>query len=438
METVLGVEECVRYYPPDLSEVADPRDVLLERADPGPREIDIFLDVPFCKTICGFCPFNVYVYREEEFRWYLAAVESEVRSIVELHDLDGTRIRTVWVGGGTPSILEAGVLDSLLGVLHRHFDLAEAVEFTVEIKPTPSTLTDDKLQVLRDRGVHRVSMGVQSTSQKYLNILGRGYTPKIAYQVVDLIRGAGFPVNIDMMYRLPGQTVDEVAEDVAAVTARGIEHMSWFPYVAHGGTDLADKIARGETERPADRSGYFEMFATVLDAMSAAGYEQYTPYHFGLREGNRCQYHVDRWRMPQRETLGLGAGAFSFFNGWIYANEHDPGRYRAATESGRPPIMQGKRLSEIERVTRLAVLGTKFFVLDFDEFEQASGTGMRELYDEQLDMLHELGLIEVPDERMECTLLGKAFNNDVAAILGTDTARRTRHPQGIDLMQAAL
>ena len=171
----------------------------------------------------------------------------------------------------------------------------------------------------------------------------------------------------------------------------------------------------------------------MLERLGDSGYEGYTPYHFSLT--GRCQYHVDRWQMPQQETLGIGPGAFSFFNGRIYTNEHNPGKYAGAVDRGIPPVMMAKKLTEAERITRLAVLGSKFLMLDLDEFHRASGVRMEEYYAAELELLERVGLVEVHDNRMVCTLEGKAFNNDVATVFATDTARRTKHPQAVDLMR---
>ncbi|KAB8158823.1 radical SAM protein [Streptomyces sp. 3MP-14] len=436
IQSILGVEECVRYYPPNLAEVPDPAAVFApDPALPPGREIDLFVDVPYCGTICGFCPFNVYPYEESEANAYLTALGQEVAILAGLYDLRSTRLRTVWIGGGTPSTLDEAALERLMGMLAGHFDLAAATEVTVEIKPQLKDLTEAKFAVLRDHGVTRISMGVQSVHPHQLRTLGRGHTAEEAYQVIDLVRGLGFPVNVDMIYRLPGETLAEVEADLDAMRGRGIEHMSWFPYVPHEGTSLARRIDRGRVARPGTRAEYFAMYSAVRERLAASGYHGYTPYHFGL-DGRPCEYHVDRWRMPQRETLGIGPGAFSFFNGHIYANEHSPARYAAAVAAGRAPVQKAKRLTETERITRLAVLGVKFLSLDMDEFHRVSGVRMEEYYAEELALLERAGLVVRREGRLECTLAGEAFNNDIATILSTDTAARTRHPQAIDLMRS--
>lgn len=439
LQSWLGVEECVRYYPPTLAMVPDSRAVFAvpEQRVPPPRrrEIDIFVDVPFCKTICGFCPFNVYPYDPSAARRYLDGLRLEIQHLKDAHDFGSTRIGTLWVGGGTPSVMEEEFLDELLSVLGKEFDLSSAHELTVEIKPSIENLTDSKIASLRRHGIQRISMGVQSTQEHQLRTLGRGHTREEALEVVELIKANEFALNIDMMYRLPGQRLEEVDVDIADVVSRGIDHMSWFPYVPHEGTSLARRLHKGRVEAQAGRDVYQRMFERVSFGLAAHEYEQYTPYHFALTD--RCHYHEGRWGLPQRETLGLGPGAFSFFNGWIYANQHDLEKYHRDVAEGRPPVQTGKRLDVAESITRLAVLGIKLFEINFETFRAGSGEEFAKYYAEEIGLLKRLGLIEVHPDRISCTTMGRAFNNDVASVFATDTARRVHHPQALDYMRAA-
>jgi len=144
-----------------------------------------------------------------------------------------------------------------LALLTENFDLAEVDELTVEIKPTLENLADSKLAMLQRHAARRISMGMQSTDADFLRILGRGHTAVEAVEVIRLIKSAGFALNIDMMYRLPGQAVTQVTPDIDAVTSLGIDHMSWFPYVPHEGTSLANRIDRGRVSRQAGHEEYF-------------------------------------------------------------------------------------------------------------------------------------------------------------------------------------
>lgn len=431
LKNLLGIEECIRYYPPNIEKVQDSETIF--RND---REIDLYLHIPFCKTPCGFCPFNQYLYKENEVRSYLSVIEKEIKILKALNNLTQLKIKTIWIGGGTPSDLNEEDLEKILKIIHENFNLDYVEEFTIEAKPILKLFTDSKIRLLHKYKVNRISLGVQSTNQKYLKVLGRGYDPDDAFEMIKRIKQNNFVLNIDMIYRLPGQTLTEVAEDVDRVKSLGIDHISWFPFVSHQGTPIEKKMNREERLEKADRNQYFEMFNVILESMNLDGYEQYTPYYFSKEK--KCQYHIDRWQMPQLETLGIGAGAFSFFNGWIYANAHNIKSYQEAINNETPPIVMGRKLNQIEKITRLAVLGIKFFTINMDEFQKYSGVKMDVFYQKELKILEELGLIEVHKNQIDCTLLGKAFNNDISMYFSTDSAKWINQPQAIQLIGEGL
>lgn len=431
LKNILGIEECIRYYPPNIEKVQNSETIFRNN-----REIDLYLHIPFCKTPCGFCPFNRYLYQENEVKSYLSAIEKEIQILKALNNLTQLKIKTIWIGGGTPSDLNEDALEKILRIIQENFNLDYLKEFTIEVKPILRLFTDLKTRLLKKYKVNRISLGVQSTNQKYLKVLGRGYNPDDAFEMIKRIQQNNFILNIDMIYRLPGQTQTEVAEDVDRVNSLGIDHVSWFPYVSHQGTPLAKKMNREELPKKADKNQYFEMFNVILESMNHNGYQQYTPYYFSKEK--KCQYHIDRWQMPQLETIGIGAGAFSFFNGWIYANAHNINRYQEAINNQKPPIVMGRKLNPIEKITRLAVLGIKFFTTNMDEFQKYSGVKMDVFYQRELKILEELGLIEVHKNQIDCTLLGKAFNNDISTYFSTDSAKRINQPQAIHLMGKGL
>lgn len=431
LKNLLGIEECIRYYPPNIEKVQNSDTIF--RND---REVDLYIHIPFCKTPCGFCPFNKYLYQENEVKSYLSAIEKEIKILKVLNNLTQLKIKTIWIGGGTPSDLDDEALEKILRIIHENFSLDHVKEFTIEAKPILKLLTDSKISLLHKYKVNRISIGVQSINQKYLKVLGRGYTPDDALEMIKRIQQNNFILNVDMIYRLPGQTQTEVIEDVYKVKSLGIDHISWYPYISHQGTPLTKKMNRGELPKKADRNQYFGMFNLILKSMNRNGYQQYTPYYFS--KGKKCQYHIDRWQMPQLETLGIGAGAFSFFNGWIYANAHSIRSYKEAIGNHKPPIVMGRKLNSIEKITRLAVLGIKFFTLNIDEFQKYSGVKMDLFYQKELKILKNLGLIKVYKNRIDCTLLGKAFNNDISMYFSTDSAKFINQPQAIHLINKGL
>lgn len=431
LQNLLGVEECIRYYPPNIEKVQNPKVIFRNE-----RDIDVYLHVPFCKTPCGFCPFNQYLYKEDEVRLYLSTIKKEIRILKSLFNFDQVKIKTFWIGGGTPSDLTDKDLGRILEIIHENFNLNCIEEFTIEAKPILKLFTDSKIVLLHKYKVNRISLGVQSLNQKYLKVLRRGYEPSDAIEMIRRIKRNGFIMNIDMIYRLPGQTIVEVKEDVDRIKTLEIDHISWFPYISHQGTPLEERMNREKQPEKADRSQYFGMFSLILKNMSREGYEQYTPYYYS--KGIKCQYHVGRWQMPQRDTLGIGAGAFSFFNGWIYANAHNIKNYQKLINNKKTPIVMGKKLNQIERITRLAVLGIKFFTIDMDEFEKHSGIRLNVYYQRELKTLEKLGLIKIYKNRIECTILGRVFNNDISMFFSTDSAKWINQPQAINLIDKGL
>lgn len=431
LERLLGIEECIRYYPPGIVEVKNADEIF-----GGYREIDIYIHLPFCKTPCSFCPFNKYLYDEAEVKIYLLALEREVEILKKLNDFSRIRIKTIWIGGGTPTDLSEEDLEWVLKIIHGNFSLDYVDEFTIEGKPMPNLFTEAKLDLLQRYRVNRISLGVQSTADKYLKLLGRGYRPGDVLAMVKKIKERNFILNIDMIYRLPGQTDVEVVAEVNRVKSLGIDHFSWFPYITHPGTAMASRVQAGKLPQRANRALYLKMFNSVIETMGSEGYSQYTPYYFAKE--HKCQYHIDRWQMPQLETMGIGAGAFSFFNGWIYANAHNVKQYIEAVENQQAPVVMGKKLSTIEQLTRLMVLGIKYFTVNLNEFERLSGVKLTTLYHNELLLLEEQGLIEVTANEVRCTNLGKAFNNDLAYYFSTDLAKSINQPQAVDLIKKGL
>lgn len=432
LERILEVEECIRYYPPDMKKIQNPRDIFKDKGQIHKnREIDLYIHIPFCKNFCGFCPFNKYFYQENKVRSYISLIEKEIKTIKMLYNLNQLKIRTIWIGGGTPSDLSNETLEKLLKIIHKNFILDYIKEFTIEVKPVLKSLTESKIRLLHKYKVNRISLGVQSTNQKYLKILGRRYTFDEAFNTIRKIQQNNFILNVDMLYRLPGQTLSEVKRDANHIGSLEISHASWFPYIPYQGTPLAEKINRKVLPKRADKFQYFKMFNIILERMICNGYQQYTPYYFS--KGKKCQYHIDRWQMPQLETLGIGAGAFSFFNGWIYANAHNILHYLKLINNNSPPIIIGKKLNSIEKIARLAVLGIKFFTIDMNEFKKYSKIEMNVFYEKELKMLKRLGLIYIVKNKINCTPLGKAFNNNISMLFSKKQIKR--QPQGIYLMK---
>lgn len=432
---LLDVEECIRFYPPDIMELLE-SDSIFRIKDDREKKLALYFHIPFCKSPCGFCPFNQYNYSEEQLNLYLYSLSKEIQLIKQKIDFSKVQISSIWIGGGTPLDLSVEQLSVILHKINAEFNTCNLLEFTIEGKPVEGMITAEKLKLLKDNRVNRISLGIQSTNDRLLKILVRNYTFEQAQKVISLIHSYGFNLNVDMIYRIPGESEKEMLEDAKKISALKIEHISWFHYISHPGTPLTERLKRDGVKLDHDHDVFFLQYKSIKDIMLSVGYKQYTPYYYTLNQ--KCQYHLDRWKMPQLDVVGLGAGAFSTYNGWIYTNYHNLELYNDTIGKLKLPIGMGKKMTHEDRVTRLLVLGCKFFKINISEFERVSHENFTKLFSSKLNLLTKMGLLSKEGDELLCTEYGEAFNNAIAMCLSEDKYYAYGQPQPLSIRKKGL
>ena len=276
---------------------------LQAKADPS-QALGIYVHVPFCATTCDFCAFYQEAPDRAGVQRYLETMEAEFNARPP-----GRAAETVFWGGGTPGLLKASDLDRLgrrmLSVLPKNPD-----EWSIEL--APSTVKADKVRVLRELGVTRVSLGVQSFDDRLLERLGRQHSEKVVRRAIDTLRAGGINnLNLDLIFAVPGQTMDEWRHDLAAAIAVGPEHISTYCLTFEEDTKLWARLQRGEVHRrsEAEEAAFYEVAWEVLEG---AGFAQYEVSNFA-RPGHACRHNINTWRM--QEWLGYGPSASSQFGG---------------------------------------------------------------------------------------------------------------------------
>jgi oxygen-independent coproporphyrinogen-3 oxidase len=286
--------------------------------------LGLYVHVPFCASTCDFCAFYQEQPERAELDRYLAGIEREL-------DLVGPRrpVETIFWGGGTPSALPARDLERLGRALLAHVGTAPR-EWSIEM--APSSVKPDKLTVLRDLGVTRVSLGVQSFSEKTLERLGRRHSPAQVHTALEAIRAAGFDnFNLDLIFAAPGQSLDEWLGDLATATALQPAHLSTYCLTYEEDTALWLKLAKGQVRPDAEADA--KLYEATWDFLAAAGYPQYEISNYA-RPGRECIHNLNTWEM--REWVGLGPSAASQFNNQRYANPADLARWLDGLASGTP------------------------------------------------------------------------------------------------------
>ena len=279
----------------------------------------LYIHIPFCRKICAYCDFYRGVYDEKKAEKYPHALGADAEDFVKKYSLTG-EADTVYIGGGTPTVLPRGYLGAALTMIKKHIRIAEGAEFSCE--GNPESFTDKKAEELKALGVNRVSLGVQSLSDKTLSALGRIHGAKEAKKAVGRAAGCGFRVSADIMLGVPYQTEADVREFAAVMRSLGAEHLSAYMLTVSEGTPLADMVRCGEFSPDDDRSA--DLYSAFHEAAAQAGYARYEVSNWAL-PGRECRHNIKYW--TGGDYAGLGAGAYSKVGGCRFHTAPDASAY---------------------------------------------------------------------------------------------------------------
>jgi oxygen-independent coproporphyrinogen-3 oxidase len=285
--------------------------------------LGVYVHVPFCASTCDFCAFYQTKPTAGAVKSFLKAVAQEAELI------SWTRpVTTVFWGGGTPGMLAPDDLARLATIVRERTG-GSPQEWTVEM--APASVTDERLAVLKDAGVTRISMGVQSFQPALLDGLGRQHTLAQIYRAYERVQAANFhSVNLDLMFALPGQTAEEWASDVAEAVRLAPDHLSTYCLTFEEDTALWVKLSQGRVKLDPEHEA--RLYESTWTQLAAAGYAQYEVSNFA-RPGHACQHNLNTWRM--NEWIGLGPSAASQHDGWRGANVSDLEKWQSHIESGK-------------------------------------------------------------------------------------------------------
>jgi len=315
----------------------------------------IYVHVPFCAARCGYCDFNTYTPSElagsgASPDGWLDAVRRELERAAAV--VGSRPVDTVFVGGGTPSLLGAERLGEVLAAVRGTFGLAPGAEVTTE--SNPESTSPGFFAGLAGAGFTRVSLGMQSAAPHVLRVLERRHTPGRAVAAAREARAAGLEhVNLDLIYATPGETDDDLRASLDAVLAAGVDHVSAYALIVEEGTALARRVARGELPAPDDdvAAARYEL---IDDVLSVAGMGWYEVSNWAASEAAECRHNLGYWL--DGDWWGLGPGAHSHLAGARWWNVKHPARYAALLGAGESPEAGREELTDGERATERVML----------------------------------------------------------------------------------
>lgn len=346
----------------------------------GPAPFGVYIHVPFCATRCGYCDFNTYTAGElgssASPESWLQAVRTELQFAVdEVAERLGEvpAADTVFVGGGTPSLLGASGLGEVLDVVRGSFGLRPDAEVTTEANP--ESTSPSFFEGIRAAGYTRVSLGMQSAAAHVLKILDRTHTPGRAADAAVEAKAAGFEhVNLDLIYGTPGERVEDLDRSLDAVLAAGVDHVSAYSLIVEDGTALARRVRRGELPAP-DDDVLADRYARIDRVLESAGLHWYEVSNWATDEAAKCRHNLGYW--AGGDWWGAGPGAHGHLDGVRWWNVKHPARYAQSLAEGQLPVAGHEVLTGSERHIEAVMLaarlrsGLPVDLLDNDELGRA-------------------------------------------------------------------
>ncbi len=372
--------------------------------------VGLYLHVPFCRTRCHFCAFTLQIYRADRVQRYLDSLAREMQLHEEQRSLAGHRLDTVYFGGGTPTTLSIPQLLSILRQIRDRFGVEDAAEISVEAHP--DTVTEEGLRALAEAGVNRISFGVQSMNDDELLQIGRRTSSSRTRAAVAMAQAAGFSnINLDLIYGVPGQTLDGWLATLDDILSLKPAHLSCYALTVEEKTRLHVDVRRGDAAEP-DASLQNDMEDAAAKRLAKAGFTRYEISNY-CRPGHACRHNLLYWQ--GRDYLGLGPSAQSYLDGRRFGNVESLDAYGSMLDAGHLPIAESETLSTDQRLREHLVFGLRLIEgVDQDLLRHEPPD---RAWQQTLDQLTRRGLLEERAGRVRLTEAGRRFADSVAVEL---------------------
>lgn len=405
---------CVSHYPVPISqhEESEVRSLMeLEQPNTKDTKVALYLHIPFCDATCSFCPFNRYTKRQEQVDEYLAAVRQEIDRYAGTPFGRSITVSSINLGGGTPSCLSSEELTGILQYLKQAFQVTE--DAMIFIEGNPRNFTADKLETLALQGLNRISVGVQTFQEELAEVLGLYHSVEDSFDLVQNARNSGIEnVGIDLMYNLPGQTLDQWRADILTSIEQEIDHICVLSFCVVPHTQIASQIASGKLPGIGDVYREIELYTIAKEMLLEAGYEQYSVIDFA--KPGKTDRHATLYFSEQSHMIGIGAAAFGFINGYMYINSGNLNEYISRVQEGLLPVNCGEKADERELAHGAMAKGLRMLSVNRADFVRMFGQEPEALFPETIGRLVKEGLLIQDAEGIRLTEDGIIWGNNVS------------------------
>lgn len=370
------------------------------------KELELYLHIPFCVSKCKYCDFLSAPSGEEQRQIYVERLCRRIRYWSDVIHNYGYEIVSIFVGGGTPSILTEAQITQVFEAVHESFLIREDAEITLEMNP--GTDVEDKLPVYRKLGINRLSMGLQSADNKELKCLGRIHTYEDFRQVYQWAREAGFTnVNVDLMSAIPGQTLESYEDTLRKVADLEPEHISAYSLIIEEGTPFYERYGEGRhAEELPDEDTERQMYVRTREILEDYGYHRYEISNYA-KDGYECRHNLGYW--DRKEYLGLGAGASSLMDHIRWKEPDHIGPSTGLVLEEREDFTRLSRKDEMEEFMFLGL--RKIKGVSEEDFYKSFKVSMDEEYKDNIENLIKEGLLVREADRIRLTDQGIDLSN---------------------------
>lgn len=360
------------------------------------KKVGIYVHIPFCKQKCFYCDFVSYCDKTKLIDKYIECLKKEIKF---KSNKKGFIIDTIYIGGGTPSVIDGKLVRDILETIKENFIIDEEAEVTIEVNP--GTVNEEKLKIYKESGINRISMGLQSTNNSLLKMLGRIHTYEEFLECFDLARHVGFKnINVDLMIGLPRQDLEDINESIERISNLKPEHISVYSLIVEEGTRISKDLLTGKLILPEEE---FErkMYWKVKEKLKSNGYIHYEISNFA-KEGYESKHNMDCWN--QKEYIGFGLAAHSYLNKKRYSNTENLKTYLEDVEKNR--IIHEVQTTESERNEYMLLGLRKIDGINIQDFKNKFVDNPIYLYREELNKLVMDKLVNVDENYIKLTNKG--------------------------------
>jgi len=372
------------------------------------QPLGLYIHIPYCIHKCGYCDFNSHPIKQDEMDHYIDALVVEMKHYAKIYT-NTNIIKTIFLGGGTPTTLNPFQLERILKECVNEFTIASNAEITIEANP--ATVGIELMKSIRTMGYNRISIGVQSFDKAELKLLDRAHGPKEIHSTVDCARKAGFDnLSLDLMFAVPNQSLSSWENNLNKALEKNPEHLSTYNLTIEQGTAFSKLQSNGKLIMP-DDDHQLELYKKTIERLTKKGFHHYEISNFA-RRGKECKHNITYWE--NKNTLGLGAGASSYMNGTRFKNINLPAHYIRQVKEKKIAVEHSETLELRQAMGETIMLGLRLLQgINIHQFEKRFQISFIKLFRNIISALKEKELVIIEKDYLRLSQKGLFWADSV-------------------------